>query len=116
MDDLIDATGDSETLGKPACSDIIEGKQTLIAIHALQQNSETLATFHEVFGSGIEETDRVVLDTVVTELKQSGSIQYAYDKAMSYHASAHKCLDQLPDSAGMQVLRDLTDFQIVRIS
>ena len=35
MDDLIDATGDSDTLGKPACSDIIEGKQTLIAIHAL---------------------------------------------------------------------------------
>ena len=116
MDDLIDATGDSETLGKPACSDIIEGKQTLIAIHALQQNPENLVTFHEVFGSGIDETDRVVLDTVVSELKESGSIQYAYDKAMSYHESAHQCLNQLPDSAGMQVLRDLTDFQMVRIS
>ena len=116
MDDLIDATGDSETLGKPACSDIIEGKQTLIAIHALQKNPEMLSTFHEVFGSGIEETDRVVLDTVVSELKQSGSIQYAYDKAMSYHAAAHGYLNQLPDSAGMQVLRDLTDFQMVRIS
>ena len=65
MDDLIDATGDSDTLGKPACSDIIEGKQTLIAIHALQQNPESLPNFHEVFGSGIEDTDRAVLDTVV---------------------------------------------------
>ena len=116
MDDLIDATGDSETLGKPACSDIIEGKQTLIAIHALQQDSQMLTTFHEVFGSGIEETDRAVLDTVVAELRQSGSIQYAYDKAMSYHAAAHVCLDKLPKSAGMQVLRDPTDFQVVRIS
>ena len=116
MDDLIDATGDSETLGKPACSDIIEGKQTLIAIHALQQNPDGLSNFAEVFGSGIEETDREVLDTVVSELRDSGSIQYAYDKAMSFHAAAHDCLKLLPDTPGMQVLRDLTDFQMVRIS
>ena len=116
MDDLIDATGDSETLGKPACSDIIEGKQTLIAIHALQQENDLLANFNEVFGSGIEETDREVLDTVVSELRTSGSIQYAHAKAMGYHAAAHECLNQLPDTPGMQVLRDLTDFQMVRIS
>ncbi|MBJ84181.1 MAG: hypothetical protein CMB52_01515 [Euryarchaeota archaeon] len=116
MDDLIDATGDSETLGKPACSDIIEGKQTLIAIHALQQPKENLANFVEIFGSGIEETDREVLDTVVDELRDSGSIQYAYDKAMSYHAAAHACLDKVPNRNSVQVLRDLTDFQMVRIS
>jgi len=116
MDDLIDATGDSDTLGKPACSDIIEGKQTLIAIHALQQNPEGLSNFTEVFGSGIEETDREVLDTVVTELESSGSIRYAHDKAMSFHAAAHECLNQLDETPGMQVLRDLTDFQMVRIS
>ena len=116
MDDLIDATGDSDTLGKPACSDIIEGKQTLIAIHALQQDPGLLTNFSEVFGSGIEETDREVLDTVVAELRNSGSIQYAHDKAMSFHAAAHECLNQLPKTPGMQVLRDLTDFQMVRIS
>ena len=116
MDDLIDTTGDSKTLGKPACSDIIEGKQTLIAIHALRQDSGELSNFYEVFGSGIEETDRVVLDSVVSELEQSGSIQYAHDKAMGFHGAAHACLDGLPDTPGMQVLRDLTDFQMVRIS
>jgi len=82
----------------------------------LKQNSDTLSNFNEVFGSGIEETDREVLDTVVSELNRSGSIQYAHDKAMGYHAAAHECLNQLPDSPGMQVLRDLTDFQMVRIS
>ena len=116
MDDLIDATGDSDTLGKPACSDIIEGKQTLIAIHAMRQNPDQLSNFYEVFGSGIGETDREVLDTVVSELQSVGSIQYAHDKAMSYHAAAHACLDQLQPSSGMKVLRDLTDFQVVRIS
>ena len=116
MDDLIDATGDSDTLGKPACSDIIEGKQTLIAIHAMRQNPDQLSNFYEVFGSGIGETDRAVLDTVVSELQSVGSIQYAHEKAMSYHAAAHACLDQLQPSSGMKVLRDLTDFQVVRIS
>ena len=62
------------------------------------------------------DTDREVLDTVVNELRQSGSIQYAYDKAMSFHAAAHACLDQLPERESLQVLRDLTDFQMVRIS
>ncbi|MEE3083098.1 MAG: isopentenyl-diphosphate delta-isomerase [Candidatus Thermoplasmatota archaeon] len=116
MDDLIDATGDSDTLGKPACSDIIEGKQTLIAIHALQQDPGLLPNFHEVFGSGIDDTDRAVLDTVVDELRKSGSIEYAHNKALAFHAAAHSCLDKLPDKPGMSVLRDLTDFQMVRIS
>jgi geranylgeranyl diphosphate synthase type I len=116
MDDLIDATGDSDTLGKRACSDIIEGKQTLIAIHALQQNPDLLPNFHEVFGSGIDDTDRAVLDTVVGELRNSGSIEYAHTKALQFHAAAHSCLDKLPEKSGMSVLRDLTDFQMVRIS
>lgn len=116
MDDLIDATGDTDTLGKPACSDVIEGKQTLIAIHALEQDASILPTFHEVFGSGDEDTDRDVLDTVVTELENSGSIAYAKQQAMAYHAAAHACLDRLEQTSGMQVLRDLTDFQLIRIS
>jgi geranylgeranyl pyrophosphate synthase len=82
----------------------------------LGQKAEALPNFSEVFGSGIEETDREVLDTVVTELRDSGSIEYAHAKAMSYHAAAHQCLNQLPETPGMQVLRDLTDFQMVRIS
>jgi len=116
MDDLIDVTGDSETLGKRACSDIIEGKQTVIAIHAGQQDPVSLPTFHEVFGSGIDDTDREVLDSVVKELIDSGSIDYAKKMAMSYHAAAHKCLDNIPQSENIRVLREITDFQLIRIS
>ena len=116
MDDLIDATGDSETLGKPACSDIIEGKQTLIAIHALQQDSGKIGNFNEVFGSGISDTDREVLDTVLEELVEAGSIGYAKEMAFMHHAAAHTCLNQLPDDAELQILRELTDFQMVRMS
>jgi len=116
MDDLIDATGDSDTLGKPACSDIIEGKQTLIAIHALQQGDHLLQNFHEVFGSGIDDTDLEVLNSVVAELHDSGSIEYAKNRAMQYHSAAHECLNALPETLGLNVLRQITDYQLVRMN
>ena len=116
MDDLIDATGDSETLGKPACSDVVEGKQTLIAIHALKQDPSKLTNFHKVFGSGDESLSREVLDTVLNELRDVGSIKYAEKRAMDFHKEAHSCLDALPDSSAVKILRQLTDWQLVRIS
>jgi geranylgeranyl diphosphate synthase type I len=116
MDDLIDATGDSETLGKPACSDVIEGKRTLIAIHALGLNPDKLPIFHEVFGSGNEHTSRDTLDEVLKELQATGSIDYAQNRAMGYHQQAHTCLDKLPDSPALSILRQLTDWQLIRIS
>ncbi len=50
MDDLIDITGDTVTLGKPAGSDIVQGKKTLIAIHALQCGKE-MPAFSKAYGA-----------------------------------------------------------------
>ncbi len=116
MDDLIDVTGDSVTLGKPACSDIVAGKRTLIAIHALQQDVAVLSSFEHAFGSDNDALDRDTLDAIVSELQNSGSIPYAREKAMQYHSAAHACLDRLPQTTGSKVLRALTDFQLTRIS
>ena len=113
MDDLIDITGDTETLGKPAGSDIVQGKRTLIAIHALQSDSD-LTKFNEVFASGqCSEED---LSRAVSELEGSGSIDYAKKRAMHHHSLAHECLDKLEESPSLLVLRELTDFQLIRIS
>jgi geranylgeranyl diphosphate synthase type I len=116
IDDLIDVTGDSATLGKPACSDVIAGKRTLIAIHASEQDSSKLVTFEQAFGSENDSYDRDTLDIIVNELENSGSIPYAREKAMEFHAAAHASLDRLPQTAGIKVLRALTDFQLTRIS
>ena len=113
MDDLIDITGDTETLGKPAGSDIVQGKRTLIAIHALQSDSD-LSNFNEVFGSG--ECSEEDLSRAVSELEASGSISYAKNRAMHHHSLAHECLDKLEESPSLSVLRELTDFQLIRIS
>ena len=113
MDDYIDMTSDTETLGKPAGSDIVQGKRTLIAIHALESGAD-LPTFKKLFGT--ESTDNSELSTAVQELRNNGSIQYALDRAMEHHRIAHDCLDKLEQTDAVNLLRDMTDFQLVRIN
>tara|TARA_B100000965_G_scaffold404352_1_gene434824 strand:+ start:848 stop:2539 length:1692 start_codon:yes stop_codon:yes gene_type:complete len=113
MDDLIDITGDTETLGKPAGSDVVQGKKTLIAIHALDSGND-LPTFSKVYGKG-ECTDED-LAKAVEELRNNGSIDYAMDRAMRYHSEAHSILDGLQPSHALEVLRQLTDMQLTRIN
>ena len=113
MDDLIDITGDTETLGKPAGSDIVQGKRTLIAIHALDSGNP-MPSFAEAYGSG--ECSPDLLASAVQELHDNGSINYAKDRAMFHHAKAHSCLNILDDSESLTILREMTDFQLVRIN
>ena len=113
MDDLIDITGDTETLGKPAGSDVVQGKKTLIAIHALDSGND-LPVFSKVYGKG-ECTDGDLVKAV-EELRNNGSIDYAMDRAMKYHSEAHSILDGLESSHALEVLRQLTDMQLTRIN
>ena len=113
MDDLIDITGDTQTLGKPAGSDVVQGKRTLIAIHALECDS-ALPMFSKVFGTG--ECNDEDLAQAVSELESSGSIDYAKQRAMNYHSLAHSCLDALDKTPAGSILRELTDFQLTRIN
>lgn len=116
MDDLIDALSDSATLGKPAGSDIAQGKRTLMVIHALRQpESETKAILLSVLGKGDDATEKEIADGLKA-LGDLGSIQYARDRAEAYHAKAHDCLNQLPEGPALRALRELTDFQLQRIS
>ncbi len=113
MDDLIDITGDTETLGKPAGSDVVQGKRTLIAIHALASGLD-LPNFRQVYGAGNCSDDD--LAAAIRELQESGSTAYARDRAMHHHSLAHRSLELLDDNPAVQVLKELTDFQLIRIN
>ena len=116
MDDLIDVLSDSETLGKPTGSDVAQGKQTLMVIHALKQpTSETKSRLLSVLGKGEEATEEMIQDGIAA-LEELGSIEYARVKANEYHQHAHACLDRLPDGPAMLALRELTDLQLKRLS
>ena len=59
MDDLIDVLSDSDTLGKPAGSDLAQGKRTLMVIHALtQEDSQSQRDLLAVLGKGESATQK----------------------------------------------------------
>ena len=116
MDDLIDVLSDSATLGKPTGSDVAQGKQTLMVIHALSQpDSEAKSRLLSVLGKCEDATEAMVQDGIAA-LNELGSIAYARERANEYHQHAHACLDRLPDGPAMLALRELTDLQLKRLS
>ena len=116
MDDLIDVLSDSATLGKPTGSDVAQGKQTLMVIHALSQpDSEAKARLLSVLGKCEDATEAMVQDGIAA-LDELGSIAYARERANEYHQHAHASLDRLPDGPAMLALRELTDLQLKRLS
>ncbi len=116
MDDLIDVLSDSDTLGKPAGSDIAQGKRTLMVIHALSlEDSQSQRDLLSVLGKG-EKATQEEIDVGLKALADLGSIQYARERAEMYHSKAHALLDRLPESPALIALRELTDYQLKRIS
>jgi geranylgeranyl diphosphate synthase type I len=116
MDDLIDVLSDSATLGKPTGSDVAQGKQTLMVIHALQQpESDVKSRLLAVLGKCEDATEKMIQDGIAA-LDGLGSIDYARAKANEYHQHAHACLNRLPDGPAMLALRELTDLQLKRLS
>ena len=115
MDDVIDVLSDSATLGKPAGSDIAQGKRTLMIIHAMQQpDGPVKERLMAVLGKG-EEVSEAGLSDGLAALAELGSVDYAREKAEAFHAQAHACLDRLPENPALKALRELTDFQLARL-
>ena len=115
MDDVIDVLSDSETLGKPAGSDIAQGKRTLMIIHALRQpDGPVKQRLLAVLGKG-ESVEPDALADGLAALAELGSVDYARTMAEDFHRQAHACLDRLEDNPALRALRELTDFQLARL-
>ena len=112
MDDVIDLRSDTETLGKTSGSDISSGKRTLIAIHALSSGRD-MPNFKAAFGN--EDASESMIGKAIEDLEGSGSLDYAWKRALDYHEAAHQALDKIDQSPSLDILRTITDFQIVRV-
>ena len=115
MDDLLDVLSDGETIGKPKGSDIAQGKKTLIVLHALEQPGEVLQTFLEVFGKG-DEASELDIERAIKALEELGSIENSRAVAEHHHSTANAALASLPISTDMNILKQLTNYQLSRIS
>jgi octaprenyl-diphosphate synthase len=114
VDDLLDYTGDEETVGKPLGSDLREGKVTLPLIHLQRQDKD---------GSGAQIIRDVITSRQVTEtqwsdlkrnLRDHASIDYAYRKAVEFADRAKTHLYTFPSSPERDALLSLPDYVLSR--
>ncbi len=106
-DDVIDLITPAETLGKANGRDIIEGKHTLIVIDAFSKG-----VFIGAFGK--KNATRSEVSAAITALKESGSIDYAMSRAVSFIEEGKSALKALPESEAKNILIGLADFMIAR--
>lgn len=113
VDDVLGATADEKTLGKPVGSDLREGKKTLFIIHALKNSSpKGKAAILKVLGSesasssDVEAAKKILLD--------SGSIDYAKETAGKYAGRARAMLDAFSDSMAKGDLLEMVDYFMTR--
>ena len=109
VDDILGATGDEETLGKPVGSDLREGKKTLIIVHALENASpgEKKAILKVL---GDENADPRDIEAANEALVSTGAIDYAKRRAGEYIRSSKESLEAFPDIQARRDLLELIDY------
>ncbi len=110
VDDVLDFTADTATLGKPAGHDLSEGTITLPLILAVQAGGR--AILHEV-----AHTDRpsdALVAAAVKEVLRVGGDRLALREAERYVATTTERLDHFPEGAARNALVDLAEFALRR--
>jgi octaprenyl-diphosphate synthase len=114
IDDLLDLTQDSESLGKPSCGDVAEGKKTIPILLLREQISEADAErLDEMRGRDLSEEERA---WVAERVENSGARQRTHELARSYVDQSLDALRVLPDSVYRESMVGLSEFILVRAS
>ena len=111
VDDVLDYSGDSDTIGKNLGDDLAEGKTTLPLIHVLNRgNPDQIATVR----TALQTADRTLLPQVLQAIAETGALEYSYQIAQAETKAAQACLAQLPDTPQKQALAALARLAIDR--
>ncbi len=114
QDDVLNLVGTKESTRKDFRSDIVEGKRTLVAIHALEHSAQRDRLL-EILSMHTE--DVALLGEAVSLMQDSGSIAFAEDYARELILGAKPGLDAaVPDSKPKRLLMSMADFFIKRSS
>jgi octaprenyl-diphosphate synthase len=111
VDDLLDYSESSETIGKNIGDDLAEGKPTLPLIYAMANGT---ATQSAIIREAIEQGQRDRIDEIVEIIQATGAIDYTAKAAENEAALAKQALSVIAESDYKAALMSLADFAVQR--
>jgi len=113
VDDVLDLTAKDDVLGKPAASDLREGKATLAVIHALERGT---GADREAIRTVLADRSfaRVAHEDILEILQRHGSLAYAMDTACAYAEAARQSIADLPETEFKRALLWVPSFVTTR--
>ncbi|MBV6623112.1 MAG: solanesyl diphosphate synthase [Rivularia sp. (in: Bacteria)] len=110
VDDIFDFTSSTDTLGKPAGSDLEDGHITAPVIYALEEKQELKTLIKRKFKQAGD------LEKALMLVEDSKGIQRSRDLAASKAKLAVQHIAQLPSSPTRQTLIDMADYVLSRLN
>lgn len=113
-DDLLNILTEQIILGKQMIgSDILNGKRTLMLIHALSELGEDdKDKMMKIVGN--EDANQDDVRYVIDLFERTGSIAYAQNKLEEFREQAKHCLDVVEASESKELLSALADYSVTR--
>jgi geranylgeranyl pyrophosphate synthase len=112
VDDILDLTQEEQTLGKPSCGDLSEGKKTIPILHLLESlEGAERARLEGLQGNQVEPADRA---WVAERMETTGALARSEALAKRFVADACARLEALPESRYRAAMHELAEFVLVR--
>jgi octaprenyl-diphosphate synthase len=111
-DDLLDFTADENTIGKPAGSDLLEGKMTLPLIKLVESDGNAHAMLENIMEKG--EYQNGTRTEIGQALLRFSILESTRKIALKYGEAARKSLDVLPETGYRSALEAIPDFVVKR--
>jgi len=110
-DDVLDYTGEADTMGKNTGDDLAEGKPTLPLIFARDRCNEKE---RELLDTAIRDGGANDLDPILAIIQKTDSLDAAMDVARVWALEARHAIGVLPDSSWRTALEQLADYSVNR--
>ncbi len=119
IDDILDYSSDTETLGKPSCADLKEGQITIPVLCTLETLAARDVSAHkqlveQIQNLAVEPDNKELTENILQTLKSCDAIEKSKAKAEDLVQKALNSLAVLKDSPYKTALKDLANFTLNR--